>query len=234
MKRNIILFIIIISFFNCKKDIANQNEIKYHFENKLKELNIQGSIKIISQTKYEIIFNSPYKTVLESHQKLLLDFIVSSYDDLNLNSDSLIFIVYLDKEKDILKNNFLYSKYDLKKIKEAYIKDDILKKIHEYILTEFDKNDIIRLDNFIKDFYQKYAYKDDIYNSSFLELISSFRSKDNSRNSKAISTILLLYGTSKHGKTEYLKDIEKQLTKIWNIGVSMNIDVALKENFGND
>lgn len=215
MRRFINILVCILIFYSCDKKNDNNLASKDCMIKTLKDVGVNGKIEI-KDFGYEIILASPYKTVHESHQKLLTDYLLKCITPIDKKS-KLTFKVYLDKEKDIKSNNIIYSLEDAIKEKDKY--DDLtITNMHEYILQKFDKKDIFVMNRVIKKFNEAYTYKEDIYNVDFLELLRLFREECKGKTpQKATRTLLLIYGTYKDvSKFEY-KSIGPHIKEIWSL-----------------
>jgi len=220
--------IIFLAFFSsCKQEADNKLFDERCMSEKLKKININADIQISKNTALtKLVLKEPYKTVDESQQRLLLDFLIPCFK-VEKARDSIEFIVTLDKEFGQYENNFRYTSTDVLNVLQ---KDATLKEMHEYILKEFDKKDMIVLNNFITGFYNNYPYKEDIYNIKFIELLKRLKDEKNDSDNAKL-TFLLVYGTSKESKSKDLEDIPKHLKNIWNILIKSDIDKVLSETF---
>lgn len=228
MTLRLTMLLAILAFLSsCKKKADSNLFDEQCVTEKLKEINIIADIEMLDNSSpIKLVLKKPYKTVDESQQKLLLDFLVPCFD-VKKTKDNIEFIVTLDKELGQYENNFHYTSYDVLNVLQ---KDATLKEIHQYILKEFDKKDMIVLNNFIAGFYNNYPYKEDIYNVEFIELLKRLKNEKNDSD-KAKLTFLLIYGTSKESKSKDLKDIPKHLKTIWDMLIKSDINKVLSETF---
>lgn len=227
MTLRLIIFFTFLVCISCKQESDNSFLVTECVSENLSELDINADIQILkNNTQVKLTLKKPYKTVDESQQKLLLDFLISCFYS-ESSKQNIDFIVALDKELGKYENKFSYSNSDVLKVQK---KDTTLQEIHKYIVKKFDKKDMIVLNNFIAGFYNNYPYKEDIYNVGFLELLKLLKNEKNDSDKGKI-TFLLLYGTSKKSNSKDLKNIPKHLKAIWNMVIKSDIDVVLLENF---
>lgn len=228
MKEKISIIFLLILVVSCSD---NKDSTLKCFNEQLNSLNINADIQK-NNKQIEISLKKPYKTVSKDHQTILLNKLVCNCSEIN---EKVSFNIYLDKEQNIKKNSFEYSNVVIKSLKQKYSERLVLKKVHGYILENFDKKDIFAFDIALQEVFKNCEFKDQIYNISFLDLITKFEEEVRQETpGKAIITFILTYSVYKNNSTFEFGEISNHLKGIWKLVSNKNIDNYLEEMFGDN